>query len=162
MEPLKDYIRENFDNKCITIPWELREYITIEDIVFMSICYHKFKLDGEYMRRIASGEMLNRYNYVSIDECFENYENVILLYLVLYKSQYQNARVTIHTNQSESLLFSNEFLQDCLQYVMEHNFESNLIGDILLHLGLSKPKNDGQAFSNNYLNGNNIKSARNI
>ena len=163
MESISDYIRENFDDDLVIIPWNLHTSITIRDIVFISLHVDKFRLDDLYNELIHDDDRRSyEQDYFSINSHFENYENVCLLYLVLNQSYHSNIYAVVK-DDDESELFSSKFLEECLDYVIEHDFENNPIGEILAKLGFSsKIYNDGQEFSDNYLGKSGPKSARTV
>lgn len=167
MEQISDYIIENFDNKKITIPWSCHSTIEIKDIVFISLHPDKFYLSDEYNDYIDVDDgntSCHETDYLEIRERFDNYENVCLLYLVLYRGCHTSVYASVRDDESgDPEIFSSKFLGECLDYVNKYGFEDNLIGEVLLKLGFSsRGYSDGKEFTKQYLNKSHTKSARKI
>ena len=164
MSNVKEFIRENFNEAKITIPWDLHPFITMKDIAFISLHSRQFRLDNQYFSYIDTEEYndsCQESDNLRVVKEFENKENVCLLVAVLFREGCHNniySTIEIDYNDSQEL-FTKEFLENAWNYAITHNLALGLLGDTIKKLGY-RPKIDADPFTSCYFINFRTKNAR--
>ena len=165
MNPLKEYIKEHIDDEIINISLDMKSFITMEDVAFMSLST-QYSVD-EYLTyiniRTYHDENFRNcngaYDYIEIQERFENYENICLMVSIIHFKIHMELDDFCVADKKN--IFSEEYLKKAWEYAIENNLDHNKFGSIIQRLNPQILKHETDNFGQQYLYGSNTKSARN-
>lgn len=154
MSTFKQFVKEQFPGDImITIPWELHNSITIEDIAFVSIHSYAFILDDKYYEYIEKEgtdpkDPCEKYENITVNHQFENMDNVCFLFAILNEGCH--TYIEIVSDSIDEYIIDDHYLDNAWDYAVEHNLTLGLFGDVLRKLGC-EPEVYGGQFTSKYL-----------
>ena len=160
MSTVKEFIRANFDEDHVVIPWELHATIGFRDVALMSLYPEKFELDNEYRDYVeietsCEGLTCSELDMLSILKPFKNTKNVCLAATVLFDHchEYVGTRQGMPDGGRKAVFddaYKNEFLKKAWNYAVRHDLTGRSFGRAILKLNY-EPEVDVVPLIHSYL-----------